>query len=78
MCNNVKHRKFITSGSTSIFSQMTSYTVPYDVIYHPLPVNSQYLKTCGLTALKEVETDNNNNNNNNNNYNNNNNSNPFI
>ena len=27
------------------FSQMTSPAVHYDVIYHPIPVNSQYLKT---------------------------------
>ena len=27
------------------FAQMTSYTVQYDIIYHPFPINSQYLKT---------------------------------
>ena len=31
--------------------QMTSCDLHYDVIYHPLPINSQCLKTWGLTAL---------------------------
>ena len=31
--------------------KMTSCDLHYDVIYHPLPINSQCLKTWGLTAL---------------------------
>ena len=31
---------------------MTSCAVCYDIIYHPFPINSQYLKTWGLTALR--------------------------
>ena len=27
---------------------MTSCALHYDIIYHPLPINSQYLKTCGV------------------------------
>ena len=29
---------------------MTSYAAHYDVIYHPLPTNSQYLKTWGVDS----------------------------
>ena len=32
------------------FSLMTSCAVHYDVIYHPFPINSQYLKTCGVDS----------------------------
>ena len=31
-------------------SQMTSGAVHYDVIYHPFPINSQYLKTWGVDS----------------------------
>ena len=41
---------FHRSGSTSIFAQMTSYAVRYDVTYHPFPINSQYLKTWGVDS----------------------------
>ena len=37
---------------TGFLSQMTSCAMHYDIIYHPFPINSQYLKTWGLTALK--------------------------
>ena len=30
------------------FAQMMSWTLRYDVIDHPFPVNSQYLKMCGI------------------------------
>ena len=40
-----------TSFSPIFFSQMTSFAVHYDVIYQPFPINSQYMKTWGLTAL---------------------------
>ena len=44
---------YIDQSQQAFFAQMMSYAVWYDVIYHPLPINSQYLKTCGgLTALK--------------------------
>ena len=34
------------------FAQKMSWAVHCDVIYHPFPLNSQYLKTWGeLTAL---------------------------
>ena len=46
MCNNVKHRKFVTIGST----------LRYDVIYHPLSILNIW-RRGGLTALREVETD---------------------
>ena len=50
--NNVKHRIFVTIGGQRVFfEQMTSYTIRYEVIYYPFPINSQYLKTWGLTAL---------------------------
>ena len=32
------------------FAQMTSCDVTYDVIYHPFPINSQYLKTWGVDS----------------------------
>ena len=31
----------------SIYAQMMSCAVRYGVIYRPLPINSQYLKTWG-------------------------------
>ena len=39
-----------TSFSRIFFSQMTSCAVHYDIIYHPFPINSQYLKTCGVNS----------------------------
>ena len=33
------------------YKKMTSRAVHYDVIKHPFPIYSQYLKTWGLTAL---------------------------
>ena len=33
---------------------MMSYTVQYDIIYHPFPVNSQYLKTWGIDSPDQV------------------------
>ena len=35
----------------AIFStKMTSCALNYDIIYHPLPINSQYLKTWGVDS----------------------------
>ena len=49
--NQVKHRKFVTiSGQRVSLAQMTSYTMRYEVIYYPLPINSQYLKTWGVDS----------------------------
>ena len=40
------HRKCVTTGVNQyVFAQMTSCTMRYDVIYHPIPISSQYLKT---------------------------------
>lgn len=33
-----------------LYAQMTSCTVRYDVIYHPFPINSQYLSTWGVDS----------------------------
>ena len=33
-----------------LFTQITSCAMPYDVIYHPFPINSQYLKTWGVDS----------------------------
>ena len=38
------------------FSQMTSCFVHYDIIYHPFPINSQYLKTWGVDSPDNVLT----------------------
>ena len=32
------------------FAQMTSHAMLYDVIYHPFPINSQYLKMWGVDS----------------------------
>ena len=32
------------------FAQMMSCAMPYDIIYHPFPFNSQYLKTWGVDS----------------------------
>ena len=39
------------------FAQMTPCAVRHDVIYHPFPINSQYLKTSGVdsTAIFKVK-----------------------
>ena len=40
-----------TTYFSRVFSQkMTSCALHYDVIYHPLPINSQYLKTWGVDS----------------------------
>ena len=39
------HCKCVTTGVNQyVFAQMTSCTMRYDVIYHPIPISSQYLK----------------------------------
>ena len=35
------------------FAQVTSCAMCYDVIYHHFAINSQYLKTSGMTALSK-------------------------
>ena len=42
------------TGQQVFFAQMMSYTVQYDIIYHPFPINSQYLKTWGVDSLDQV------------------------
>ena len=39
------------------FSQRTSCTVHYDVIYHPFPINSQYLEMWGVDSPALWEND---------------------
>ena len=42
------------SSQGEFFAQMMSCAVHYDhydIIYHPLPINSPYLKMWGVTAL---------------------------
>ena len=39
---------------TFFFPQMTSCAIHYDVIYHPFPINFQYLKTCGVDSPEFV------------------------
>ena len=39
--------------SSSFFAQMTSCAIRYDVIYHPFPINSQYLKMWGIDGSAE-------------------------
>ena len=38
------------SSQQVFFAPMASYTVWYDVIYHPFPINSKYLKTLGADS----------------------------
>ena len=42
ICDNWSQKVF--------FAQMTSYTIHYDVIYPPFPINSWYLKTWGIDS----------------------------
>ena len=45
------HCKFVTIGVNKyFFAQMTWRAIYYDVIYHPFPINSQYLKTWGIVS----------------------------
>ena len=45
------HHIFLMIGVNEyIFAQKTSCAVHYDVIYHPFPFNSQYLKTWGVDS----------------------------
>ena len=40
------HRKCVMTGVNQyVFAQITTCTMRYDVIYHPIPISSQYLKT---------------------------------
>ena len=47
-------RSNVTIPTTSFlhvfFSQMMSCAVHYDIIYHPFPINFQYLRTCGVDS----------------------------
>ena len=46
--------KFDDNQSQQVFfAQMMSCDVTYDVIYHPFPINSQYLRRGGLTAMSK-------------------------
>ena len=48
----------INQSQQAFYAQMASCAVHYDVIYHPLPINSQYLKTGegggGVDSLKTI------------------------
>ena len=45
-------RKFVMTGVNEyfFFAQMASFVERYDVIYHPFPINSQYLRTWGVDS----------------------------
>ena len=51
-------RSNVTIPTTSFlhvfFTNDIMWFVHYDVIYHPSPINSQYLKMLGSTALRDV------------------------
>ena len=49
------HRKFIIIGVNKyFFARMTSCAERYDVIYHPFPINSQYLKMWGVDSPEDI------------------------
>ena len=54
--NNMLNAHFVLSqicdnwSEQVFFAQMMSCEVPYDIIYHPFPFNSQYLKTWGVNS----------------------------
>ena len=53
---NIFFARFVSSQINEdgrvFYAQMTSCAVCYDVIYHPSPINSQYLNISGVvTAL---------------------------
>ena len=49
------HRKFIIIGVNKyFFAWMTSCAERYDVIYHPFPINSQYLKMWGVDSPEDI------------------------
>ena len=52
---NIFFTRFVSSqiheDGRVFYAQMTSCATHYDVIYHPSPINSQYLNMSGLTAL---------------------------
>ena len=39
---------YVDRSQQLLFAQMTSCAMRYDVIYHPFPINSQYLKLWGV------------------------------
>ena len=57
--NNIFFMRFVSSqiccdwSQQVSFAQVTSCAMCYDVIYHHFAMNSQYLKTSGVTALSK-------------------------
>ena len=45
------HRKFVTNRVNGyFFTQITSYAMRNDIIFHPFPISSQYLKMWGVNS----------------------------
>ena len=41
---------YINQSQRVFFAQMTLRVMRYDVMYHPFPIKSQYLKTWGVDS----------------------------
>ena len=56
IAHNIFFARFVSSqicddrSQRVFFAQMTSCTMRYDVICHPFPINSQYLKKWGADS----------------------------
>ena len=40
----------VDQNQRAFLAQLTSLVVRYDIIYHPFPINSQYLMTWGVNS----------------------------
>ena len=58
--NNIFFTRFVSSqiheDGRVFYAQMTSCAVRYDLIYHPFPINSQYLNTLEVNSPPTVKT----------------------
>ena len=45
---------YVDRSQQLFFAQMTSCAMRYDVIYHPFPINSQYLKMSGVDSPETI------------------------
>ena len=41
---------YVDRSQRAFLAQMMSFVVPYDVIYHSFPINSQYLMMWGVDS----------------------------
>ena len=58
--SNIFFARFVSSqiheDGRVFYAQMTSCAVRYDLIYHPFPINSQYLNTSEVDGPVTVKT----------------------